>query len=124
MMRVALRLHLLGVTVWVGGMFFAYVCLRPATVKLLEPAQRLPLWGAVLTRFFCWVWLAVAGILGSGIVLWMMLGGHTAPQYAHLMAAVGVLMMLIFGHVQFSPVIRLRRHVALKEWPQAGAALN
>lgn len=35
-----LFLHLAGVVLWVGGMFFAYVCLRPTAVKLFEPPQR------------------------------------------------------------------------------------
>ena len=39
-----LFLHLAGVIVWVGGMFFAYFCLRPAAVRVLQPPQRLPLW--------------------------------------------------------------------------------
>ena len=123
-MKIALWLHLLGVTVWVGGMFFAYVCLRPSATRLLEPAQRLPLWSAVFVRFFTWVWLSVALVLASGLVMWMLLGGKTAPLYTHLMAAIGLAMMLIFAHVYFAPYRRLRRHVALKDWPQAGLALN
>ncbi|MCX7168828.1 MAG: hypothetical protein NTY41_00670, partial [Proteobacteria bacterium] len=54
-----LFLHLISVTVWVGGMFFAYVCLRPVVAAQLQPPQRLPLWAAVFARFFPWVWLAV-----------------------------------------------------------------
>ena len=30
MIVLALTLHILGAVVWVGGMFAAYVCLRPA----------------------------------------------------------------------------------------------
>ncbi|HEY6898714.1 MAG TPA: hypothetical protein VI279_15765, partial [Rhodocyclaceae bacterium] len=58
-----LFLHVASVVVWVGGMFFAYMCLRPAAVELLEPPQRLRLWLGVFDRFFRWVWLAVALIL-------------------------------------------------------------
>jgi uncharacterized membrane protein len=29
-MGIALALHVLSAVVWVGGMFFAYLCLRPA----------------------------------------------------------------------------------------------
>src|SRR5438105_2867776 len=61
-LKIALWLHLLGVVVWVGGMFFAYMALRPAA-KLLEPAQRLPLWGATFTHFFPWVWVSIILIL-------------------------------------------------------------
>ena len=41
-MRIALWLHLLATVVWVGGMFFAHVALRPA-VAALPPPVRLPL---------------------------------------------------------------------------------
>ena len=39
----ALALHMLGAVVWVGGMFAAYLCLRPAAGSLEAP-QRLRLW--------------------------------------------------------------------------------
>ena len=42
-MSVTITLHLLSAVIWVGGMFFAYMVLRPAAATLLEPPQRLPL---------------------------------------------------------------------------------
>lgn len=117
-------LHLTAVAIWVGGMFFAYMALRPAASKL-EPALRLPLWGASLSHFFRWVWLSVVLILFTGLHMFFTLGGFIgAPRRVHIMFGLGVLMMLIFGHVYFSPYRRLKRYVALKDWPQAGAALN
>ena len=62
--RIAVLLHILGVVIWVGGMFFAYVALRPAAVQTLSPAQRLPLWAATFDRFFPWVWLCVLALFG------------------------------------------------------------
>ena len=41
-MQIARWLHLLGVVVWVGGMFFAHMALRPS-VLALNPPERLPL---------------------------------------------------------------------------------
>ena len=38
-LSIALTLHLLSAVVWVGGMFAAYLCLRPAAGPL-EPPQR------------------------------------------------------------------------------------
>ena len=55
-----LFLHLAGVVVWVGGMFFAYVCLRPVAAETLDPPLRLTLWVKVFERFFRFVWAAVA----------------------------------------------------------------
>lgn len=50
-MVLALVLHSLAAAVWVGGMFFAYMALRPAA-GALEPPQRLTLWRGTFDRFF------------------------------------------------------------------------
>ncbi|RLW71843.1 MAG: hypothetical protein B6D71_00030, partial [gamma proteobacterium symbiont of Stewartia floridana] len=69
-MSIALTLHLLAVIVWVGGMFFAHVILRPVLNQQLEPHQRLPLLLKVFDGFFPWVWASVITILASGY--WML----------------------------------------------------
>lgn len=117
-------LHVLGVTVWVGGMFFAYVTLRPAAVLVLEPPQRLELWCQTLARFFRWVWVAVAVILATGLHMTGRLGGVHAPLYALAMLVVGLVMMLVFVHVFFVPYGRLKRAVAGRDWKAGGAALG
>jgi uncharacterized membrane protein len=123
--RIALLLHLLAVVIWVGGMFFAYMALRPAAAQTLEPPQRLPLWAATFDRFFPWVWLSVMVLLASGLYLIAQLGGFAAVGgYVHAMFGLGVLMMLIFAHVFFAPYKRLRKGVAAQEWKPAGAALS
>jgi len=123
-MEIARLLHVLGVVIWVGGMFFAYMTLRPAAAALLEPPQRLPLWQATLSRFFTWVWIAVALIVASSVWMLMSLGGMQGVGiYVHAMLAVGVVMMLIFAHVFFAPFRRLTRAVQAKDWAAGGAAL-
>lgn len=123
-MEIARLLHLLGVVVWVGGMFFAYMTLRPAAAALLEPPQRLPLWQATLSRFFTWVWVAVALIVVSSVWMLAELGGLKAVgTYVHLMLGIGLAMMLIFAHVFFVPYRRLTRAVQAKDWPAGGGAL-
>jgi uncharacterized membrane protein len=52
MNRLLVLIHLLAVIVWIGGMFFAHVCLRPVAAAQLQPPQRLPLLAAILGRFF------------------------------------------------------------------------
>src|SRR5215475_2755731 len=124
-MEIARLLHVLGVVIWVGGMFFAYVTLRPAAAQLLDPPQRLPLWQATLSRFFTWVWVAVALILVSSMWMIASLGGMRAlGTYVDVMLGIGVVMMLIFAHVYFAPYRRLTRAVQAKDWPAGGAALG
>lgn len=120
-MKFAMFLHLLSIVVWVGGMFFAYMVLRPAAAQLLEPPQRLTLWAGTFGRFFPWVWASIAFILISG--LYMMTGYTTIPKYIHGMLGVGVVMMMIFAHVYFAPYGKLKRYVASQDWKAAGAAL-
>ena len=123
-MKIALLLHLLGVTVWIGGMFFAYLCLRPAA-GALEPPVRLALWAGTLQRFFGWVWLSVALILGSGFHMLTVMAEHArVPLYVHLMLYVGVLMALIFAYVFFSPFPVLKKAVAAQDWKAGAAALG
>ncbi len=122
--QIAILLHVLSVVIWVGGMFFAYVALRPAAVQTLEPPQRLPLWAATFERFFPWVWLAVIALLGSGLYLIAVYGGFGAVGlHIHAMFALGVVMMLIFARVYFAPFRRLKTSVAAQEWKSAAAAL-
>ena len=123
-MKIAVMLHLLGAVIWIGGMFFAYLCLRPATSGL-EPPQRLVLWAATLRRFFLWVWAAVALILGSGFYMLATLAETgRIPIYVHLMLYIGVVMTLIFAYVFFSPFPTLRQAGATQDWQAGGAALN
>jgi uncharacterized membrane protein len=122
--RIAVLLHILGVVIWVGGMFFAYVALRPAAVQTLSPAQRLPLWAATFDRFFPWVWLCVLALFGSGLYLIGSYGGFKAVGlYVLAMFAIAIVMLLIFGHVYFASYRRLKKNVAKQDWKAAGAAL-
>jgi uncharacterized membrane protein len=118
-MIVGLALHVLGAVVWVGGMFFAHMVLRPSA-GVLDPAVRLPLWNRVLARFFFWVWLAVAALLLTGFGMIALLGGFKGLGiYIHLMMGVGLVMMAIFGHLYFAPWQRFRRAAAREDWNEA-----
>ncbi len=119
-----LFLHLASVVLWVGGMFFAYVCLRPAAMQLFEPPQRLRLWRAVFKRFFVWVWAAVILIPASGLIMIGKTGFAAAPLSWHLMLTSGLLMIGIFIYVATVPYAALERAVDAEDWKSGGAALN
>jgi uncharacterized membrane protein len=121
-MTIALFLHLLSDVIWIGGMFLAYVAVRPAAAEVLEPPQRLRLWTGIFRRFFPWVWAAVIVILGSGFLMIGQMG--TVPSYVIVMTVIGIAMSMIFLHLYFAPFGRLKRAVAAEDWKAGGAALN
>jgi uncharacterized membrane protein len=121
-MTLALFLHVISDVVWIGGMFLAYVAVRPAALEVLEPPQRLKLWTGIFRRFFPWVWGAVALILATGFV--MMDEMPTVPVYVIVMTVIGIVMSAIFLHIFFAPFARLKRAVAAEDWKAGGAALN
>lgn len=122
--QLLLFLHLAGVVVWVGGMFFAHFCLRPAALRLLEPPQRLPLWAATLGAFLRYTAVAVVLILLSGFAILFEVGFKQAPIGWHVMMTLGLVMAGIFAWVYGVLYPRLRRHAEAGAWPEAGAALN
>jgi len=126
MMGLAVLLHVIAAVIWVGGMFFAYMFLRPVAASQLEPPARLTLWVGVFGKFFPWVWASIAVILASGFwMIFAVFGGMGAVGlYVHAMLGLGVLMMLIFFHVFFAPYGRLKRAVAAQDWPAGGKALS
>ena len=125
-MGIAVLLHVMAVVIWVGGMFFAYMALRPVAAEQLEPPARLRLWVGVFGRFFPWVWLSIAVILATGFwVIFSIFGGiGPSGRYVHLMLATGIVMMLIFMHVFFAPYGRLKKAVVAEDWPAGGKALG
>jgi uncharacterized membrane protein len=120
-MAVAVSLHLLAVLFWVGGMAFAYFCLRPA-VGHLEPPARLTLWHKVFGRFLPAVAFSILVILVSGFYMWQ--GLAIDGPHVRAMMALGIVMMLIFAHLYFAPYGRFRRAVAAADWPAAARQLG
>jgi uncharacterized membrane protein len=118
-------IHLLAAIIWVGGMFFAYVVLRPAAIEVLDPPQRLSLWNAVFRRFFGWVWGAVAALLVSGLYVVYLYGGIAqVGRHIHIMLATGLAMMLIYGYVFFACYVPFSIHVGKQRWKEAGELLG
>ncbi len=102
-------LHVLGAVIWVGGMFFALLVLRPS-LAMLEPPQRLALHMQVFRRFFLIVWHAMPIILLTGYgMLFARFGGFAgAGPGIHLMHLLGLVMAGVFVMIFFGPWARLR----------------
>lgn len=118
-------LHLLAALIWVGGMFFAWMVLRPATGTLQAP-KRLTLWLEVFRRFFVWVWIAVVAlpITGVGMLHMGFSGFDGAPRYVHVMIGLYLAMLALFLRIQALQLPAMRRAVQAQDWPSAGATLG
>jgi uncharacterized membrane protein len=118
-------LHAVAAAVWVGGMFFALLALRPATAPL-EPGARLELWSRVLARFFAWVIAAILVLLASGyaMVFGVYGGFRGISMPINIMQGIGIVMMLVFCHLYFAPWRRFRAALARQDYPAAARQLN
>ncbi len=123
MASLLLVLHLLGAVVWVGGMAFALLALRPA-LAALEPPQRLALMGRVHRRFFLLVWHAMPIVLLSGYALlfWVFGGFGGVRWQVHLMHLLGLVMAGVFLVIFTRPWGRMRRALAAADMPAAATA--
>lgn len=115
-------LHLVAAIVWLGGMAFMLLALRPSLTVLETPSQRLGLLAPVLRRFFVLVWISVGTLLLSGVYMYGHAASQAAPLGWHLMSGIGVLMALIYAHLYFAPYRRLQRAVSAADWPTAAQA--
>ncbi len=125
-MSIASLLHVLFAVIWVGGMFFAWMILRPVAVTTLEPPERLMLWRRVLAKFFVWVWKAAILVPLSGYWLAFAMSGSMAhwPTHIHVMHGLGLIMVILFLVAFFLPFRHLRRAVDGRDWQAGGKALG
>ena len=124
MRNLLLFLHLAAAILWMGGMAFMVLALRPALHANLQPPVRLPLMAQVLRRFFAVVMASIAVLLATGLVLFQQVPAAQAPPGWHAMATLGVLMVLVFGHIWFVPWRRLHGALAAQNWPEGGRHMN
>lgn len=111
-------------TIWVGGMFFAYFCLRPAAARLLAPTERLALWVATLETFFKFVTVAALVTLASGFVMVAEVGLTLAPPGWLLMTSFGMTMAIVFAYVYVVLYGRLRMYCTAGAWSSGATTLN
>ncbi len=118
-----LAIHFLSAVIWVGGMFYTVVVLRPA-LNVLDATPRLQLHMLTLKKFFFVVWHAMPLALLTG---WAMVfsawGGFASlPVSIHVMQGLATLMALIFIYTFFGPWQRLRR--AIRPGPELIARIR
>jgi len=125
-------LHLLGIVVWVGGMFFMLACLRPAAHAVLDGPTRVRLMHATMRRFFNAVAIAIVVIFLSGAAMvgaaWREAAktglAFNMPLDWYTMIAIFFVMLAVFVHLRAALFRRLERALADQAWPAAAALLH
>ncbi|MGE5477384.1 MAG: hypothetical protein ACM3Q1_12060 [Bacteroidales bacterium] len=110
-------LHTLGAVIWVGGMFFAHLVLRPSVTEM-TPTLRLALWSRVLPRFFLWVVVSIGVLLvtGYGVLLTGYRGGITGGNlHIDIMQIIGAVMIVLFLFMLAGPYFLFRRAMATND---------
>jgi uncharacterized membrane protein len=119
-MIVGLALHIVSVIIWIGGLFLAFVALKPGMLPI-DAEARLAVWQHGFGRFLPWSWLCVVTLLLSGFAMvFLGFSGLTAlPAHVRAMMALGVLTAGLYAYLLFLPW-RGFRHAMLKfDWPTA-----
>ena len=117
-----LAIHILGAVLWVGGMAFALMVLRPS-LAVLEPPQRLALHAQVFRRFFLIIWHAMPLLLatGYGMVFGIYSGFGNVNPAVHTMHLLGLIMSAVFVYIVFSPWPAFRKALEAGDRAAAGA---
>ncbi len=102
-------LHVLGAVVWVGGMFFIAMIMRPALADLDTP-RRVDVYRAAFHRFFRLIWLVMPTMLLTGyLMLFGEYGGFALANWnVHLMHMLGLAMAAVFVAIWFGPYQQFR----------------
>jgi uncharacterized membrane protein len=125
MLTLSSALHQLAALIWVGGMFFAYVLLRPVLAER-DGAERLAVWHGVFRRFFVWVAGAIVVLFATGyLLIFQGFGGFGgAGVHIHVMHLLGLVMALLFVWLIHGPWKRFRLARAASDPAAAATALG
>lgn len=121
---IATGLHALAAIIWVGGMFFAYMILRPA-VSYMQGPDRLTMWQATFQRFFPWVWVSVVMLPATGYwIVFVDIGAFEwAGLHIHIMHGLAIIMIALYVYLYFRPYARFRTAVTGDHWKDAAHQL-
>lgn len=97
-------LHVIGVLIWIGGMFYTLFVLRPSLSVI--STDRVLFVETAMGRFFKFVWVA--------ILLLLLTGGYRAHIHIHspvfdLKLFIYTMMVLIFSYIYFVLFRKLRK---------------
>ena len=106
--------------------------LRPAAIAAMEAQSRAILMGEVWKRFFALVLAAIVLLFTTGTHLYtqtfratrLATGDGGVPLGWNIMLVLGLVMMLIFGHIYFAGFKKYKRAIAAGDWPLAAKAAS
>ncbi|MBI3444609.1 MAG: hypothetical protein HY055_04460 [Magnetospirillum sp.] len=118
---IAMALHSLAAVIWVGGMFFGHMILRPVLMER-PPEERLAVWRQVFPRFFFWVWLSILTLLLTGystLLLGFKGGLAGGGTHVDIMQLAGLVMMALYVQLFFGPWQGFKRAFATGDLAKA-----
>ena len=118
-------LHTLAAVIWVGGMFFAYVALRPA-MGGVAPEDALPLWRRTLQTFLRWVLGTVVVLWATGIYMmfFVLSGFGAAGIHVDIMFTTALIMTILFFWLNHGPFRTFKIAADARDFATAGQAIE
>ncbi len=118
-------LHTLAAVVWVGGMFFAYIALRPSMAGV-PPEEALPLWRRTLQIFLRWVLGTVVILWATGIYMmfFVLSGFGAAGVHVDTMFTIALVMTGLFFWLNHGPFRTFKIAADSRDFETAGQQLQ
>ena len=118
-------LHTLAAVIWVGGMFFAYVALRPA-MSGLPKEEALALWRRTLQTFLRWVLVMVVVLWATGIYqMFFVLSGFGAGGiHVDTMFTTALVMTILFFWLNHGPFRKFKLAADSRDFDTAGQVIQ
>jgi uncharacterized membrane protein len=123
--NLANTLHTLAAVIWVGGMFFAYVALRPAMAGLPKE-DALALWRRTLQTFLRWVLVMVVVLWVTGIyqMFFVLSGFGAAGIHVDTMFATALVMTILFFWLNHGPFRTFKIAADSRDFETAGRVIE
>lgn len=97
-----LFLHIFFAMVWIGGMAYSLLFLKPSLKEILQEEQKQRFLNSVFSRFFLGVWLSIIVLFITGMGLWHGYRKDFSENLLfHLKLFLFALMTMVFIYIYF-----------------------
>jgi uncharacterized membrane protein len=122
-MAIVAALHYLAAAIWVGGLFFMLVVMRPASGGRMDPSARLPLWHRAFKHFLAWLWGIAGALIATGYILVYAGSDDTPDLHVHLKHVLAWIMVALLAYMTWGPLRATTRAVEHGDRPRAARHL-